>query len=812
MQTLFANVLQDSRYAIRQLRRSPIFSLTVIATLALAIGATAALTAVLRSTLFSTLPYAQPKQLVQVQDTNLRGFRTNGLVGAQRIADLTVLKKGAQPVFSSVAAYYGNVGQLAPDGHEPVSTQGAAVSGNFFSMLGVPAALGHTINPADDITGTGLVLVLSDRLWRGTFAADPHVLGRSVRLGTEQATVIGVMPPGFELPTATDLWYPAHFAAFQFGSYRGDGTRFIEVIARLAPSTTLASARQGATLLAHRLAVAYPNTDAAWAFRLIPLRSSLFGTLQEGLFLLSAAIVLVLIVVIVNIAGLQMARNVKRSPEFAIRAALGITRRRQLAQLATESTLLIGTGSLCGVVLAYISLHLLKAILPESFSLVTPPHLDGMTIGVACLLALIVSFLVAGLATPRISQLALDSRTVARGRRRFGRLFSAAQIALTLVLLTLSAAVLGSLYRLLKVPLGFNPSHVLTCSVNLGWNVDVPARHRLYAQLEREVAALPGVEAVGSTASLPLTDLSIRATYDVVGRAPTPQHDTVVAESRSISPGYLGTMRIPLLAGRSFTEQDADPNHPPVVAVNQTLAALYFPGQNAVGQRLLSAGYLPGVPLRSSEIIAVIADVRGTGGELADPPQPAVFNPEDGNWPHMHFSIRSSQPASTLTPEVRRLVTGLNASASASDFIELSSTIDRALQQPRWNAALLTALAALSLVLVVLGIYGLVAFEVAERTRELALRLALGASRAGILRLLFRETARLLGLGIGAGLLASLATSRLLHTIGIDFAGPGTGFLLAPTVLVLVAAVLFATVLPARRAAAIDPTEALRTE
>ena len=638
----------DFTFAARQLRRSPFFSLTVILTLALSIGAAASLSAVLRATLLSTLPYPRPGELVELTDQNLRGAPSTGLVGLPRVNDLATLSQPGHPVFSGIAAYYTNAGQLAAAGLEPVPTRGAAVSATFFPTFGVPAALGRALAPADDIASAVPVVVLSDHLWRSTFAADPAILGRAVRVGTDAATVVGVMPASFDLPSAADLWYPAHLGAFRFGSYRGEGTRFIRVLARLAPGTSIAFASEATALLAQRLAASYPVTDAAWTFSLKPLRSSLFGPLRQGLLLLSAAVVLVLLIVVINIAGLQLARNAQRAPEFAIRSALGISRSRLLLQLATESTLLIATGTLAGFALATLALHLLRAALPASLFLVEAPHLGFATIVTTFLLSLVLDLLLAALSLARNPL--RSARTTTRQPRRFGRLITAAQISLTLVLLSLSAAVLSSLYRLLATPLGFSPTHVLTCTIDVGWNTPNPERHRFYQQVEFAIASLPGVQSVGAATALPLTDLSVRSSFDIAGQPITPNHDTGNAESRSITPDYPRVLGIPILAGRRLTPQDSLPDAPPVLAINEAFARRFFPGQNSIGQRLLTRGYLPGGPLRSSEIVAVLANVQGTGGTLAPAPSPEVYNPEDGDWPHMQFAIRSSLSAATLEP------------------------------------------------------------------------------------------------------------------------------------------------------------------
>jgi len=784
---------QDLGFALRQLRRSPLFSLTVILTLALSIGAAAALVAALRATLLSSLPYPRAGELVEVTDQNLLGVPSTGLVGLPRVNDLaTLTQPRAHAVFAGIAAFYSNAGQLAATGVEPMPTQGAAVSSTFFQTCGVAAALGRALTASDDLPAAAPVVVLSDHLWRSSFI------------------VLGVMPGTFDLPTAADLWYPAHLGAFRFGSYRGEGTRFIRVIARLTPGTSVALARQAVGVLAQQLAAAYPATDAAWGLSLRPLRASLFGPLRQGLLLLSAAVGLVLLVVVVNIAGLQLARNAQRAPEFAIRAALGISRPRLLLQLATESTLLVATGSLAGLALAALALQLLRTALPASLFLVQAPHLGIATIVTTAGLALAIDLLLAMLSLARHPLGPV--RTTTRRPRRFGRILTAAQISLTLVLLSLSAAVLGSLYHLLATPLGFAPSHVLTGTIDLGWNIPNADRHRFYEQTEATIASLPGVESVGASTALPLNSVNLRSTFDVAGQAPTPNHDTITAESRAITPDYSRTLGIPLLAGRLFTAQDSLPGAPPVLAVNQTFARRYFPGIGAVGQRLLSAGYNAGAPLRSSEIVAVLADVHGTSGALAPAPTPEVYDPEQGNWPHMQFAIRTALPAAALEPVLRRLVASRDRSASVSHLTELSAVVNQSLAQPRWNAALLTAFAALSLLLVILGIYGLVAFEVTTRTRELAVRLALGATRPAILRLLLRQSATMLLCGLTAGMLGSAVSTHLLHATSSDLLGPTSPALVLGTVLLLAAAVLGATLVPARRATQIEPIQALRSE
>jgi putative ABC transport system permease protein len=801
-------------YTFRQLRRAPFYTVTVLLTLTLAIGAAAAMAGVLRATLLNPLPYPYSEQLVNLTDENLRGIKSGGLMSVLRTADLASLEHNGHKLFASVAYFYYNDGKLTLDGHEPVPAAGAAVSGDFFKTIGAAPRLGRTLNTADDQLNAPVTIVLSDHLWRSTFAGDPHILGRTLRLGDQQATVVGVMQPSFDYPANIDLWYPGHVLPANFGGYRGDNSRFVNTIGRLAEGETLQSATQQTALLAEHLAATYPGTDAAWGFGVVSLRDTLFGSIRKALILLSAAIGLVLLVTAMNLAGLQLSRNAARQPEFAIRSALGISRGRLVRQLLSESIMLVLAGGLGGVALGSLLLKLFAAQLPAEVLSTGTPHVDAYVIAIMVGIALAVGIatgLVPAVQATRSIVPSTGTRTLAQGTRRFGRLFTAVQIALALVLLTLSAGVLEGLYRLLHTPLGFNPEQLQTFTIDLPWTSPIPSRHPFYKQVESQLSSLPGVTAVGSITALPLATFSTRVTFDIAGQPPTPQHDTVVAEGRGFTPGYLRAMQIPLLAGRAFTQQDAEPGTPGVLLVNQAFVRRYFPGKNPVGQRLTSmAGYV-NPALVSNEIVGVIGDVQGTGGTLTATPQPEVYTAGDGGWPHMQFALRSSLPASELEPTIRRMVTGLNASASVSHLVALSSTIDRTLAQPRLNAELLTAFAGLSLLLVAIGVYGLVAFDVAQRTRELGLRLALGSSRAGILSLLLAESSRVLAAGVMLGVAASLGASKLLAS---SIAGPQTqpALLLALSSAVLAVAVLSATLLPAVRAAAGDPMEALRTD
>lgn len=819
----FADTLQDARFTLRQLRRNPFFSLTVIATLTLALGATAALAGVLRATLLNPLPYAHASELVRVEDRALTGPKATGAMSVPRAGELADFTPGGQKLFASLGYFYSDDSTLSLDGHEPIRVPAVGVSGGFFPTLAAQPLLGRTLTPADDTRNGPELLVISRALWQTTFAGDPAIIGRSVHLGKVQATVVGVMDSNFTYPAGVELWHPGRIlpADFTAEAARTDNSRYIITLARMQPAATVAGTQQHAAQLAATIAHNHPSTDAKWAFDVIPLRDSLFGKYRQALVLLSVAVALVLLLAAINIAGLQLSRNAGRQPEFALRSALGITRTRLTRQLLTESLLLMLIGSLLGVALAAVLLKLLSTHLPAALIQAQTPRVDLPVLAIALLVACAVGVFTAALPAWQSTRLAAASaaRTVVRGEagkaRLFGRGFTVLQIALSLVLLGISATVLTSLYQLVNTPLGFAPAQLETFSVDLPWGQYGAPIHQLYSSVEQQLAALPGVTAVGAVNALPLNGVyAARTTFDIAGRTPTPQHDTVVAEGRVVTPGYLGVLHIPLLAGRNVLPHDSDPGVPEVLLVNQTFAQKYFPGASPIGHHLRGIVGYPGAMGDAGEIVGVIGDMRGNTGSIDQPTQPEIYSPEQGGWPHMQFALRTTQPLVGANPglerDIARLVRQSSAVASAGHFATLTSTVDKTLAQPRLNAGLLTAFAALSLLLVIVGVYGLVAFDVAQRTRELGLRIALGSTRAGVLTLLLGESLRVLVAGLALGLVASYLSARILSSL-LTGSAPQSILLSLFTAVLLALAVLAATYLPARKASRLDPMEALKT-
>lgn len=815
--------LQDARFALRQMRRSPVFTAVTLLTVALAIASTAALTGVLRATLWSALPYPAANQLVDVADSNRLKPKSGGLTSVARIGALQDLNHNGEAVFSSLAFYYLNNDALGTGGPEPLPVQGAAVSGSFFNTVGSAPLLGRTLQPVDDIQNAPRTAVLSYRLWQSAFAGDPQVLGRTVRLGDASATVVGVMQPHFDLPAGSDLWYAGRIAPASFGTYRGEGSRFVRVLARLNGRETAASASVATAALAQQLAAQFPQSDAAWSFSVRTLHDALFGRYRRALGLLLAAVTLVLVIAATNLAGLQLARSVARQAEFGIRSALGITRGRLLQQLLIENVLLVGAGCALGLLLGSALLRVLASRLPPALLTVDHPHLDASAVMLSMAVTLLTGCSTALLPWLQASrgqnvlERAGSGRVVSGQPRRVGGAFVTVQVALSLLLLTVAASMVQSLYTLLRTPLGFDPARVTTFTVDLPWGSGLAARHQLYSTLEQQLTSRPGIVGVGAITALPLEGFSVRSTFDIFGQPPTPSHDAVAAEGRDLSPGYTAAMHIPLLAGRMFTADDSLPKAPPVFLVNSALARRFFPNASPIGQHLTSTAaelHLPpaaGSRVDAGEIIGVIADVQGTGGTLGGSPQPEIYRPEVGGWPHLQFAVRSALPEGAVEQIARHAVAADSTTASISHVETLTSAVAAAEAQPRLTAALLTGFGLFATLLTAVGMYGLASFTVSQRVREFALRMALGATRAEVLALLLRETARLLLTGMLAGAIAVALSHRLLAATAVGPL-PISAAELVATAFGLSCVVLLAIAAPARRATHISPMEALRAD
>lgn len=816
---MLLQMFAEVRFAVRQLRRAPGYALTVGLTVALAIGAVAALTGVLRATLWSSLPYPAAEQLYRLSDRNmLDRAKAGGLIGLSRFEEAAALETDGKRVFASAGQFYLNPTAVGVAGQEPRAVQQAGVSNAFFATVGSRALLGSTLRAEDNVRGAPLRLVISYGLWQSLFAGDPKIVGRVVRLGSDQGTVVGVMGQQFALPTGVDVWTAGHMQAAQFGGYRGEGTRFVNAIVRLQPGERPVDANAALKGLAEQLAGRFPASDAAYAFEMVGLRDSIFGPYRRALALVAVSVGILLVVVVLNVCGLQVTRSVARQPEFAIRAALGVTELRLLRQIVTENLVLLSAAGAAGLYLAVVFLRLLLARVPRGLLAVSRPHMDTTVGALAAVLCLGVSLMTA-LVSWKVSQrrrqtqapLVSAERVVPTQAIAVGRVLAVMQTASAFVLLALSVSVLSELYRLLRTPLGFATAHVQTFTIDKGWNGDPAKLHALYQQIEQQLGAVPGVRGVGAMSALPLNTFSFRGNFDVEGRPLTPRHDTVSAESRNVTPGLLSALQIPLLAGRPLLERDGDANAPHAVLVNHSLAVWYFGGSGAVGQRLLMQGGLADKTLVPAEIVGVIGDVKTARGSITDAGAPEVYSPENGGWPHMQFAVRSDVELPGLESRVRAMLASLDAGASIGKMGTLEGAVHEAQRQPALNAELLTVFAGFGVVLVMLGVYGLAAFNLSQRVREFAVRMALGSSREAVFGLMLRDAVRVLLWGLPLGVLGVVLGGRLLRAT-VFAATPVPVWTYPAAALLLAVCALGATLQPARRAARLEPMEALRAE
>ncbi len=813
---------QDLRYALRQLRKSPGFALTAVLTLALGIGANTAIFSAVYAFLLRQLPYPNADRIAAIEDVNHKGV-SPGLTGGPRFFDLQrQVQADASSPIEQAAFYVFENPTLRVESRSPEKLSAVAGSGNFFAVFGSRPMLGRVFNDADDGIDADLVAVLSYAMWQRSFGGDPAIVGRHILISDKPATIVGVMPRAFAYPSSgVDLWVPAQFTAPNWGGgYRGDGMRFFNTLALMRPGVRAKQIQPALDLLSTRLARQYPDTDADWGFSTHSLRDHLYGTLRPALLALMSAAFCVLLIACVNIANLLLSRAVTRQREVALRRSLGATGMRIARQFLTESLVLSLAGAACGLLFADSLLRFLSAHMPVKMSFQQASvELDWHVMLFAAATAVITS-IVFGL-MPMLQNARLDlNQMLKRGDTRSGghsgrdirNAFIVLQVCLSLALLVCSGLLGVTLFKLQKSPLGFASDHALIFDTTLAFGTDNKIVRDFYAEFERRIAALPGVTAVGQISAPVMTPFSLRTTFDINGRNRTLHGDTVEAEGRILYGDYLRAMGIPLLAGRTLREQDSAENAPRVVLINQQFAQQYFPSENPIGRRLISPSdpaLAPGD--RSDEIVGVIGDVRGTGGSLATPIRPEVYLPSEGRWPEMHFIVRSQVDPAALTLSIRETLRGLDPTKAMGKVHMLDETIALSLAQPRLNTLLLVGFAALALILACIGIYGVIAYSVTQRTHEIGVRIALGASRQQVTSLFLLRAGKWAAIGAGLGLGLSLALANVLRAqlFGVE---PNSPMIYLSATLLLLVPVLFASYWPARRAARVEPVQALRSE
>lgn len=807
--------LQDLRYGARALGKTPGFAAVAILPLTLGIGATTAIFSVVDAVLLRSLPYRDPARLVSVwEDESKIGFPRN----TPAPGNYTDWTKQTQ-IFESVAAVEGRSYNLTGSSSEPQRLQGGGVSQNFFSTLGARPLLGRSFLPQEDHPGSDRVAIISYRLWQGRFDGDRKLIGRDIWLNNEKYIVVGIMPPGFAFPAKDmDFWVPLGLTPRQLASR---GEHYLnEVVARLRPGVTLARANGDLQVLARRLARQFPDTNAEIErFYAEPLRDTFTRDVQRGLILLMSAVAFILLIACANIANLLLSRAAGRQREIAIRSALGAVRVRIVKQLLSESALLAAGGGLLGLLFAQWCLAFLKNLVPVDLSRTVSLSLDLPVLGFALFLSLVSTFLFGLAPALQVSRVDLNDVLKEGGRgsvggpkRAFRNLLVAGEIALSLMLLIPSGLLLESFVKLRGLDPGFRADHVLYGMIQVSNTKyrDFDKRAAFFDQLLQRVRALPGVKLAGFTSALPLTWRGGTNGFTPEGMALDPRviYD---ANNRVITPGYFEAMQIPLVRGRFFDERDGERTQP-VAIVNETMAKMFWGNQDPIGKRFkLGAPEDKAAPwLR---IVGVVHDVHQMGLDSA--PRQEMYFPywqSRDNWMWLSgLVVRTSGDPKRLAGAVRNAVWSIDRDQPVDNVMTLDDLLDQEVTNRRLQMLLLGALAALALILACLGIYGVLAYLVTQRTQEIGVRIALGANSSDIFQTVAGQGMRLAAMGIAAGLLASLALSRALASFlyGVTAIDPLT---YCGAIALFSTLALIACYIPAHRASKVDAMVALRYE
>ena len=817
-------LLRDLRYALRNLRQRPGFTAVAVLTLALGIGANSAIFSVVNGVLLRPLPYRAPDEL-----TILRGGWDGHPDAALSLAEYWDFKE-RQRTLAGMGAYADGSLTLTGSG-APERLDAGFVTADLLPVLGVPPAIGRGFLAEEDLPGRPGVVLLSDGLWRRRFGADPGIVGRPLRLDDQPFTVVGIMPPGFQLPshftgTGAELWSLLQLDPAVNRAERG--WHYLDVVGRRRPGVPMALVERETAALMAAMKAEYPTEyQASFAGTATPLDADVVGDTKPAILVLLGAVALLLLIACANVASLLLARAEARQREMAVRTALGADRGRIVAQLLTESLVIALAGGALGLLLAEWGLRALVLAAPPSIPRLDSIAIDGRVLGFTLLVAIGTGILF-GLAPalhsarPDLAGSLVDGArggTAGMARQRFRRGLVVGQIALALMLLTGAGLLVRSFVRMRAVDPGFDPQRLLTAEIEIS-----PERYQgseqvraFYAELLRRIEELPGVASAGTARALPMTgQLEIGDwSFLLEGRFSSPPlpSEWEAADWQVISPDYFETMRMPLIAGRGLEESDRAGGSQ-VLVVNQTLARKVWPAGDAVGQRVLLGGGATDSVYRT--VVGIVGDVRHRG--LSAEPRPEMYLPHQ-QFPagtgtamrSLYLTVRTSGDPEALTPALRAAVASLDPDAPLSEVQTMEQALGGWAAERRLTMLVVSGFAFVALLLGAVGIYGVMAHLVVQRTREIGIRMALGAVPREILQLVLRQGAWLAGLGIAAGVLGALAVGRLLA--GLLFrTAPTDPLTFAGTALLLAAVATLASVVPALRATRVDPNEALRAE
>ncbi len=803
--------MTDIRYAIRTLGKNPGFAAVAVATLALGIGANTAIFSIVHAVLLRPLPFPEADRIVRAWTTT-----ADERYGSYSAGDFLDVQRENQ-AFQAIAGYRSNLFTAIARGGEPVQLDGSFVTIDFFDVLGVPAALGRTVSRGTDTVAGERLVVLSDKTWRQLYGGAADAVGQRLRLNSEAHTVVGVMPPRAEWPEGAEIWVLSQKevppSPLDVATEPDDrDVQYFDGIARLKAGVTFAQARQDMNRLSAVIQMRRAATAQKRDLAITPLREAIVGDVRFALLVLQAAVGIVLLIACANVSSLLIARATGRQRELAVRAALGAGRGRLIRQLLSESLLLGLIGGFCGLMLGAWLVAYLTDVLPQAL-----PHADEIRLDTVVALVTLTVSLATGVlfgVMPALQASRADAgtalkRTGDRGSSARARARSAlvvAEIALTLVLLAGAGLLLNSFMRLRQVDSGLQPENVTVVSLIVPQS-RYPTRATqsdIYRRLLQGLSERGEFEAVGAGFPGPLRANNAAGAFMIDGRPTANPADMAFANIASVSGGYFSAMGIPLVAGRTFSESDTA-SAPDVGIVSVALARKGWPGENAVGKRIR---FDDDQPWRT--IVGVVADSRQLGLDQEAPP--ILYIPyEQFPLPFMTVAVRSRLAEGSVASLVRAQLSSIDPELPPGEVSTLQGVLDRSVSQPRFRTLLISAFAAIAVLLAAVGVFGLISYSVTQRTREIGIRIALGAAPRQVLRPMVREGLTLAALGVGIGVVGALLLGRVIGSFlyGVNSRDPLT--LTAVAALLLFVSFL-ATYLPARRALHIDPIAALRAE